>query len=823
MIKVTNLNKYYRKGLFGRLHVINNTTIEIPSSGIIAVTGKSGVGKSTLLNAISGLDGFKNGTIDYNGQIVNKYRPKVSDRIRMEQFGFIFQNYYLLKDQTVFQNVVQSLDNFDISEDDKKNRVNYVLKQLDIVKYTNKLVKNLSGGEQQRVSIARALVKSPKVIFADEPTGSLDEKTTFNVLNILKKISKNCTVFIVTHEKELISYYADYIIELDAGTVINQFVPKSGEQEYLAVDQNIYLNEFREIKNLSNDKLNINLYADNNEFDAINIDIAIKNGHIYLQSDQEIHYINDQTEVRLIKDDRYQIKDYVEEDFDYSLSNINYDSHKLRYLDAFKKGIANLRKSSPYRIILKIILVIMCALSIFLADSIVGLENKDLALALTSSKGMLDLDVQTTDSSMGYNAILDVKKEIIEAIYNQDDSANQLFTGSEPLYYQYEGFFQYSKKTFSFANYEFRTLAFLSEDDLVFGRMPKTRNEIVIDEYVLERFMNNNLLNNVFSSYEYFIGKTVKGLYSATEYKVCGVSRTKSPAVYGHEILHYAWMNGIAKKITTLNLLKAEYPELAELTLGEGEAFANAMGRSRSLGFTIVGDTDDPNSRLYSYNFPYVLIIRDEDLLQLKLYACETIQSRLSIETDGSEEMVNKYTTLMKSIENNHLIDAVDGEQISSITITVNNNYQQQYDDNTVAEKNIIKVMSIVTIVFGALSIVFVIVTSNKSMVNQISEIAIYRSLGYPKRYTRTIYFTETIVNVFTYIAISGLFTYAILKIISVIPIFYYSMSIKLWQVLVLILALGIANSIIGVAPIVLLLFKTPTQIYNTYNRRIES
>ena len=814
MIKVTNLNKYYRKGVFGLLHVINNTTIEIPSSGIIAVIGKSGVGKSSLLNAISGLDKFRDGEIDYNGEAVRRYKPKVADRIRMEQFGFIFQNYYLLKDKTVYQNVIQSLENFDISDDDKKKRVNYVLKQLDIVKYTNKLVKNLSGGEQQRVSIARALVKSPKVIFADEPTGSLDEKTTFNVLNILKKVSEKCTVFIVTHEKELISYYADYIIELNAGTVINEFVPKTGEKEYLSVDQNIYLNELDKHEDASTNSVNLNVYADDELKEAVNIDIAIKNGKIYLQADKEVHYINDQTEVRLIKDDRYEIKDYVDENFDYSLPEVKYDPHRLKYSGAIKKGLINLKKKNPYRLFLRVILVIMCALAIFLTNTIVQLQNKDLALYLTASKGMLDLDVQANDSSMTYNELLGIKKEIIREVLAQDDGGNVMFTGSEPLYFQYEGFFQYSKKSFQISNYEFRSLSFLKEDDIVYGRLPKIRNEIVLDEYVLERFMYNNLLNNVVTNYEYFIGKQIRGLYSTTDYTICGISRTKSPAVYGNDILQYGWTTGIGRSISTLSLVKAEYPDFADVTLNEGEALGNATGRSRPFGFNVVVETDGI--------LPYALVIRDEDILILKENATGTISVHMSIETDGSEEMDNKYYQLLHEIEMRYPIN-INGENTSRVKITIKNNYQDQYSEYTQAEVNIIKVVSIVTIVFGVLSIAFIIVSTSKSMVDQISEIAIYRSLGYPKRYTKLIYYTETIINVFIFVCGSGLLTYFVLKLASVIPLFEFSIYVKFWQVLAIIGGLSIINSIIGIIPIVLLLHKTPTQIYNTYNRRIES
>ena len=214
MLKAKNLNKYYHRFSSKPLHVIDNTTIEIPETGIIAVIGPSGAGKTTLINTLSGLDSFMSGSIAFDEIIMKHYSNHIADKLRMKNYGFIFQNYYLLEKATVYENVKIALDAFSLSESEKKERITYVLKQLGIAKYTNKLVSNLSGGEQQRVSIARALVKSPKIIFADEPTGSLDEKTTFTVFNILKKVSKTCAVFIVTHERDIISYYADYILEL---------------------------------------------------------------------------------------------------------------------------------------------------------------------------------------------------------------------------------------------------------------------------------------------------------------------------------------------------------------------------------------------------------------------------------------------------------------------------------------------------------------------------------------------------------------------------------------------------------------------------------
>ncbi|MCR5564429.1 MAG: ATP-binding cassette domain-containing protein [Gammaproteobacteria bacterium] len=477
MIKVEKLNKYYKQGLFKKLHVINNTTLEIPKSGIIAVVGKSGVGKTTLLNTISGLDNFKNGTISFNEEKTDHYDSKFADKLRMEHFGFVFQNYYLLKDRSVYDNVNLSLDSFKLTEDEKKERINYVLKQLGISKYTNKLVSNLSGGEQQRVSIARALVKSPKVIFADEPTGSLDEMTTFTVLNILKKVSKNCAVFIVTHEKELISYYADYIIELDHGVIVKEFVPENKTINGLAVDQNIYLDELKRESEYKDSNVELNLFSDSSVNKDIKINVAIKNSKIYLESSEEIIYLDKNSEAKMLKGERRKIQDYVDNDFNFELPPIEYNKNKNNFNTIFKKSFNNLRIKSSFKTLLRVVLVLLSVILVLLFESIKQLKNKDLSMVVSASQGNIYVSVSPNAYGVGSSMLSEAYQNLRIEIENLgDDKITTMFASFEALNFSYEGFYQYKKKMYNLKVYDFKPISYLNQKDLIYGRMPEKRS-----------------------------------------------------------------------------------------------------------------------------------------------------------------------------------------------------------------------------------------------------------------------------------------------------------------------------------------------------------
>jgi putative ABC transport system ATP-binding protein len=217
IIKTENLTKTYKIGHI-ETHALENINLEIEEGEIIVILGPSGSGKTTLLNLLSGLDKQTKGKIYFEGKEISKYSDSKMTRFRKKNLGFIFQTYNLLEHLNVEENILVGK-----KLGDKKIDIKELMKTVGLKRHSKKAIYQLSGGEQQRVSIARALAKNPKVMFCDEPTGALDEKTGKIVLETLIEANKkyNTTMIIITHNPG-IAYIGDRIIKMNSGHIIKE-------------------------------------------------------------------------------------------------------------------------------------------------------------------------------------------------------------------------------------------------------------------------------------------------------------------------------------------------------------------------------------------------------------------------------------------------------------------------------------------------------------------------------------------------------------------------------------------------------------------------
>ena len=227
MIKITSLNKIYKSKKRKRCHALNDINLTLPDTGLVFVLGKSGSGKSTLLNLIGGLDNITSGSIEVDGNDLSKFKEKDFCNYRNSHIGFIFQDYHLIDELTVYENIKLSLD---LEHRNEKHLVGEALARVDLAGYEDRYPSELSGGEQQRIAIARAIVKKPRLILADEPTGNLDTNTAKAIVELLKELSKECLILIVSHNVNDANNYADRIIELKKGQIISD---KSRNPEFL--------------------------------------------------------------------------------------------------------------------------------------------------------------------------------------------------------------------------------------------------------------------------------------------------------------------------------------------------------------------------------------------------------------------------------------------------------------------------------------------------------------------------------------------------------------------------------------------------------------
>lgn len=213
MISLTNVSKIYRTGEI-EYRALDNVNLEILEGEFVVILGPSGAGKSTLLNLLGGMDRPTTGQIVVNGTDISDFSDKQLTKFRAEQIGFVFQSYNILPTLTVEENVAIMKDIIKIKTDPLK-----MLELVGLRKHAKKFPSELSGGEQQRVSIARAVVKKPAILLCDEPTGALDSNTGVQILKLLKgQANKHTTVIVVTHNT-LIAEVADRIIRLKNGQI----------------------------------------------------------------------------------------------------------------------------------------------------------------------------------------------------------------------------------------------------------------------------------------------------------------------------------------------------------------------------------------------------------------------------------------------------------------------------------------------------------------------------------------------------------------------------------------------------------------------------
>ena len=473
MIKVNKLNKFYNKGKSNEIHVINDTSLELPSKGLVTFLGHSGSGKTTLLNVIGGLDKFNNGNISYDDESFDKYKMSKIDKFRSRNIGYVFQNYNLLLEETVYDNLRIALDLIGVTDlEEQKKRIEYSLKAVGMFKYRKKIASFLSGGQQQRVSIARALIKKSKVIIADEPTGNLDSKNTIEVMNILKKISEQSLVLLVTHENDVANFYSDIIYEVKDGSIIgkkdvNSDVTFDSSKD----DSTIYLKDLNET-NFDTELGNVKIHSDIDEPLKINLDIIVKNGNIYLKSDKPIKLL-EQANVKVVNDNYKEMKREDISEFDYDTSWYNDKKDDSKKLKKFAKRIKNSfisfravgKRQKFLYVCLAFIGIIMAASFSFLSFA-VTVDNK----SISYSKNINTIYRTVDNGSRSLNSI-------IREAYNADEITDIYEIQTATLRFNdqlvYSHYVSAEEGVKIAPDYEYNL-------ELYLGERPKEKNDIVI-------------------------------------------------------------------------------------------------------------------------------------------------------------------------------------------------------------------------------------------------------------------------------------------------------------------------------------------------------
>ena len=528
MIKIETVNKYYNKGKSNQIHVIDNTTMTLPDKGIVCLLGPSGCGKTTLLNAIGGLDKVNKGSITIDGQRITRFSSSKIDSIRNARIGYIFQNFNLLDDRTVFENVAIALRMIGIRDRTTVTaRVRYCLEKVGIDQYRNKLAGSLSGGQRQRVAIARAIVKNPSIIIADEPTGNLDSANTLEIMNIIKTISKERLVILVTHERNIANFYSDHVAEMKDGRIVKAYNNDSSRYLDYQLENKIYLKDMAVHKGFRQGDVNVDVYSD--EERQADLKVVIRGNNLYINTGGRLNVVDESSNIEMV-DDHYTAMDesyFEDKDFDYTACLPK--KYKAKYTSVYRltnmisNGWKNVRKFKRIRKVLMIGFVFAAMFAFLAVSNVLGLlEVKPVDYRTTNGNYITVSNADKTEDALETVAAIEGVSYVIPG--------NTVKSVTLPMDDYLQTGYAQEDLTVSIVQ-----TSVLSPEEIVAGSMPTEPHDVVLDKAVVDDFLRNDRGSVIgLDTMEEFIGRKIR-IPNLEDYRIVGIADTESPSLFVDE------------------------------------------------------------------------------------------------------------------------------------------------------------------------------------------------------------------------------------------------------------------------------------------------
>ncbi|MFQ7110872.1 MAG: ATP-binding cassette domain-containing protein [Anaerovoracaceae bacterium] len=810
MVRLEHVNKYFNRRKKNEIHVINDTSAEMEDRGLIALLGPSGCGKTTLLNVIGGLDKVNGGKVYINGERITGRRSGKIDKIRNLNIGYIFQNYNLVDNMTVFDNVAIALKMVGVK--DKKEideKVSYVLEQVGMYRYRNRYADMLSGGERQRVGIARAIVKNPAIVIADEPTGNLDSSNTIEIMNIIKKISEEKLVILVTHEEELAKFYASRIIRILDGKVISDDINENSDNLDYRIDNKIYLKDIKDHKRLRTDNYTLDFYNESNG--KLDLDIVIRNGNIYIRTNDaknRLEIVDDNSSIEFIDDNYREMTLADSEDDKFDTSKLKADGVRkyrsiLNPFELIKRGFKTVFN---YNVLKKILLLGFLVAGMFITYSI------------SSIFGVLNItDDEFVEKDKSYITVVGKKIDVDTYLgYESEEMFDYIMPGSSlvSMSMAYDDYLQTSGSSAAITG-SLSSIEKLGVNDLAYGRLPENANEIVVDRMALKKVIDDQgSVMAGFGNVRDFLDQTVS-VPNMPDMTIVGISDLQSPCIYTDSSL---FMNIIANSQSADEISGGE---AASGGSSEGAEQADVIDYSLKSSSVTLEEGEWPES-------DYEVLVNEKNKEDMK------IGSEISTKVNGRNLRVSGYYSDARDSDfmlvNANTVKYNVVSTTSNITISpadkdqalkwFEENGVNAVDDYAESEQNYRDEMwssifstLVMSGVILAISFIEIFLIIRASFLSRVKEVGVYRAIGVKKS---DIYkmFTGEILAITTMASLPGyLFMAYILHRLSGISYFSQMFVVNPMVLIVSIVLIYGFNLLFGLLPVFRTIRKTPAEI----------